>query len=234
VKPLLWMRAIRDAQPGFRGKRLPVLWALALRMGPNGQGFASHHVLAVDADVSEHTARRSTREARDRGYLDQTRRGGRRGTGVVMASEWALTEPSQPVTGDTLRATPTGHPLDVSDGPQTAKSGSPNGHPLAAQEVLYQEVSSKTPYVSTGPAPVAANGGKEPHKNEPNARRAIAALIRDRTLPFTVEQLLELAYAFGNGDPWDGYLLRIKAATEQSFTGARDPTRVLHKRLGLS
>jgi hypothetical protein len=105
---------------------------------------------------------------------------------------------------------------------------------LAAQEVLYQEVSSKTPYVSTGPAPVAANGGKEPHKNEPNARRAIAALIRDRTLPFTVEQLLELAYAFGNGDPWDGYLLRIKAATEQSFTGARDPTRVLHKRLGLS
>jgi hypothetical protein len=112
--------------------------------------------------------------------------------------------------------------------------GVPNGHPLAAQEVLYQEVSSKTPYVSTGPAPVAANGGKEPHKNEPNARRAIAALIRDRTLPFTVEQLLELAYAFGNGDPWDGYLLRIKAATEQSFTGARDPTRVLHKRLGLS
>jgi hypothetical protein len=224
VKPLLWMRAIRDAEPGFRGKRLPVLWALALRMGPNGQGFASHHVLAVDADVSEHTARRSTREARDRGYLDQTRRGGRRGTGVVMASEWALIEPSQPATH-----------WPVGNGPQTAKSGSPNGHPLAAQEVLSQE--NYLPPSHTEPqgyASVAANGGREAHKNEPNARRAIAALIRDRALPFTIEHLLELAYALGNGDPWDGYLLRVKAATEQSFTSARDPTRVLHKRLGLA
>ena len=132
MKPLLWMRAVRDAEPRFRGKRLPVLWALALRMSPNGQGFASHRVLATDADVSEHTAKRATREAHDRGYLDQTKRGGRRGTGVVVASEWALAEPSQSSTH-----------WPLVNGPQSSKSGSPKFHDVAPQEVLYQEVSSR-------------------------------------------------------------------------------------------
>jgi hypothetical protein len=224
MKPLVWMRLVRDADPRFRGKRLPVLWALALRMGPNGQGFASHRVLAVDADVSEHTARRSTREARDRGYLDQTRRGGRRGTGVVMASEWALIEPSQPATH-----------WPVGNGPQTAKSGSPTGHPLAAQEVLSQEVLPRPHRSLQGRASVDANGGREPHKNEPNARRAIAALVDERRLPFTIEYLLDLAYAHGpGGDPFYGYMHRLRPATEQSFTGARDPAAVLRKRLGLA
>jgi hypothetical protein len=41
------------------------------------------------------------------------------------------------------------------------------------------------------------------------------------------------AYTVGKGDPWWGYLT-IKTATEQSFTGARDPAAVLRKRLGLA
>jgi hypothetical protein len=159
--------------------------------------------------------------ARQVGYLVQTQRGHRLGDGRTIASQWQLTDPSQQ---------PRDGPRDESQGPDRASQGPPTGTP----EVSITEVSSKTPYVSTGSASVAANGGREPHKHEPNARRAIAALIRDRTLPFTVEQLLELAYALGNGDPWNGYLLRIKAATEQSFAGARDPTRVLHKRLELA
>jgi hypothetical protein len=57
--------------------------------------------------------------------------------------------------------------------------------------------------------------------------------VAGRTLPFTEDALVRVAYNVGGGDPWTGYLT-IKAATEQSFTGARDPAAVLRKRLGLA
>jgi hypothetical protein len=97
---------------------------------------------------------------------------------------------------------------------------------------ITKESSNPPPPVPKGSASVDANGGREPHEHGPNATRALHALVADRSLPFTVEQLLDLAYTAGAGDPWVGYMYRIKPATEQSFDGARDPLAVLRRRLG--
>jgi Bacterial regulatory protein, arsR family len=233
MKPLLWMRAVRDhvPKPGPRSARLVVLFCLALRMRSDGSGFASQRQLANDADVSESTVRRHLRWGRENGYVEQTRRGHRIDKDTVLASEYRLT---QPVTGDLLDPVPTGQsgvPNRSDSGTQPVTGDRPRGLPL---EVFPHPARVAATNGNPSTPQHREDGGREPHKNEPNARRAVAALIRDRTLPFTVEQLLELAYALGDGDPWDGYLLRVKAATEQSFAGARDPTRVLHKRLGLA
>lgn len=93
MKPLLWMRAIRDAELKRPTKRLAVLWALALRMEKDGTGFASGDTLANDAQVHRATVSRATRAERKTGYLVQTRRGHRLGDGTVIASEWQLTNP---------------------------------------------------------------------------------------------------------------------------------------------
>lgn len=138
------MRAVRDADPPFTTARLAVLWALGLRMGPNGSGFASVQTLAADAGVSPETAKRAIRDGRQRGYLLQTRRGHRISDTVVVASEWQLTMPTQGVTGDTLTQTQgvTGDPLERTQGVREPTQGvtgdpprgpTPRGHQLAAR-----------------------------------------------------------------------------------------------------
>ena len=101
VKPLEWMRAVRDSSE-FTTARLAVLLSLALRMRSDGAGYASQLQLADDAGVSESTARKALRQARDRGYLEQTRRGHRVTDGTALASEYLLKTPPQPVTPDRL------------------------------------------------------------------------------------------------------------------------------------
>ena len=68
------------------------------------------------------------------------------------------------------------------------------------------------------------------HQNEPFARNALTTLRTDRHLPLSIDELLHHAYRLGNGDPWAGYL-EIKIRTEASFTGARNLTAVIRKRL---
>lgn len=68
------------------------------------------------------------------------------------------------------------------------------------------------------------------HQNEPFARNALTTLRTDRHLPLSIDELLHHAYRLGGGDPWTGYL-EIKIRTEASFTGARDLTAVIRKRL---
>ncbi|MAT18323.1 MAG: hypothetical protein CMF56_07115 [Leifsonia sp.] len=80
---------------------------------------------------------------------------------------------------------------------------------------------------SREPSPEPRGGA---HEHEPNARRAIATLIAERRLPANEDELLEVAYRIGSGDPWSGYM-RIKFITEAPFDGARDPRRVLMARL---
>jgi len=231
VKPLVWMRAVRDASPPTSAQ-LAVLWALALRMRPDGSGFTSTRQLCDDVTVSHSTVERATRWARETSWLDRVRRGHRLGNGVRVGTEWRLTEPSQPVTTDTLSDSQslTGDGFGDSQSLNSASQSLSREPP----EVSVPEIPSKTLLVTTGLAPPNAdNGGQEPHRNEPNARRAIGTLVAARTLPFTEDTLMLVAYQVGGGDPWTGYLT-IKAATEQSFTGARDPLAVLRKRLRLS
>ena len=68
------------------------------------------------------------------------------------------------------------------------------------------------------------------NQNEPFARNALTTLRTDRHLPLSIDELLHHAYRLGGGDPWTGYL-EIKIRTEASFTGARDLTAVIRKRL---
>lgn len=228
MKPLVWMRLVRDAGPTVA--RLAVLLCLALRMRPDGTGYASTRQLADDASVSLDTVKRATKWGRETSHLEQTRRGHRLGSGETVASEWRLTAPAQPVTRAPLNDSQGGTPDTLSDS-QGGREQSQGGTGVSP-EVFSPEVPSKTPYVSTGAAPVdAGNGGMEAHEHEPNARRALAALVVERALPFDTDALLRAAYTAGNGDPWWGYLT-IKTATEQSFNGARDPAAVLRKRLG--
>lgn len=78
--------------------------------------------------------------------------------------------------------------------------------------------------------PTPAPGAVPIHKHEPNARSALGRIVDGRRLPFTVDELLRAAYALGNGDPWDGYLV-VKEATETAIGDARDPRAVILHRL---
>lgn len=139
TRPLVWMRAVRDARPKATVDRLAVLWALALRMRADGAGYASVRTLADDVAVCERTARRATDWARECDYLNRTRRGHRLGDGRVVASEWQLTVPveaeSQPDPRDGLsesqpdNAESQPDPNGISTGPEsTTKRSSPRGN----------------------------------------------------------------------------------------------------------
>lgn len=65
------------------------------------------------------------------------------------------------------------------------------------------------------PAPYAS--GSAPHANEPNARRALAALH----LPLDLEELVVAAYRLGHGDPWAGYLQAKHRAETTDLTTAK-------------
>lgn len=95
MKPVVWMRAVRDAAEHPPGARLAVLWALALRMRKDGGGFASQRQLADDTGVDERTARRAVKWGQDAGYLVRTRRGHRLSNEKSLANEYQLVVPSQ-------------------------------------------------------------------------------------------------------------------------------------------
>jgi hypothetical protein len=153
MKPLLWMRAVRDARPTVA--RLAVLLCLALRMRLDGSGYASERQLADDAMVTDRTVRRSTQWARDAGYLNRTRRGHRRGDGTVIASEWMLTDPSQPVTRALLSAMSTGQQGPIDGGlNRTRPPSQPDSG--AAPEVYDPEIRGPSHREPQGPAAVDA------------------------------------------------------------------------------
>lgn len=90
MQPLEWMRAIRRA--GLTRSQLAVLDSLALRMGRDGTGFASHQQLADDTGVNRTTVWRCLATASELGWVRQTRRGHRVGSGTALASEYVLSE----------------------------------------------------------------------------------------------------------------------------------------------
>jgi len=225
---LMWMRAVRDHRPkAGRSARYPVLWGLALRMKPDGTGFASVRILAQDVELGESTVRRHIKWAIDTGYLLRTRRGHRITNDIVVASEYRL---CQPLTTEQLEGDPTAQ----YSRPNRSDNGTQPLSPDVPRESSPRESSPSAARAPDRDPPVPAGNGGQAHKYEPNARRAIATLISERSLPFTPEALLETAYRVGaERDPWDGYL-KVKAATVENFATARDPAAVLRHRLGLA
>lgn len=106
TRPLEWMAAIRDHPDSPPTDQCHALGMVALRLNwSTGQGFCSIDQMADDAQISDSTAKRALRWARgagddkDRGFfLAQTRKGHRLGNGTLVASEWLLRLPGQPLT----------------------------------------------------------------------------------------------------------------------------------------
>lgn len=88
MKPIIWMRLIRDSDASMVVQH--VLQQLALRLDESGVGYCPNEQLRADAKVSLATVKRSTAWAREAGYLEQVRRGHRLGDGTQIANEWRL------------------------------------------------------------------------------------------------------------------------------------------------
>jgi hypothetical protein len=131
----------------------------------------------------------------------------------------------------------------LSDGPSTEKGPLAGAERPAVQRERPADgvgPSPQSPHIpppararEQSPAAVAGNGGREPHKTEPNARAALARIRAERKLPLTETELLDLAYEIGPDPYYDGFQA-IDAATIASFNGARDIRKVLRSRLGLA
>lgn len=90
-----------------------------------------------------------------------------------------------------------------------------------AGDVAGMPATNKNENKNTPPAP-HSSFSRIVHKHEPNARNALTTIVGSRRLPFTVEELLAIAYTHPTGDPWEGYRV-IKTATATTLDSARDP-----------
>jgi hypothetical protein len=92
--PVEWMRAVREMFRERRqptGVRLDVLWALALRMGPDGTGSASLRQVAEDAGGVSGSAVSVTTDWAERvGLLSRTWQGN---PGRAVPADWTLRMP---------------------------------------------------------------------------------------------------------------------------------------------
>jgi hypothetical protein len=102
-----WLKAIRDHPDRPSATERVVLECLALRLNwTTGKGFCSVQQLMEDAPAAKRSVLRALEWAQSDTVtiLKQTRRGGRKGDGSVLASEWALIVPvSQGAISDPLR-----------------------------------------------------------------------------------------------------------------------------------
>jgi hypothetical protein len=216
-------------------QRLVMFAYLKYAHGSNGvdRVWASWPQLLSLTGMSRDSLSRALRGLEDRGWL------------VVVeparqhrSTRYRLTDPSSPpaVPLDEAQQSEIGGPAVRNRG-----SSSTGAVPESLSESLSESI-PPGPRAPQGSASVAAEpDGREPNQNDISARRAITTLIVERRLPFTVDYLLALAHQLAEGldhpytgNPFYGYMHRLKPATEKSFDGARDPTAVLHKRLGLT
>lgn len=162
-----WLTAIRDDPARPPAAQCHVLTMLALRMDwKTGRGFASMLQLGGDADASKATVKRSTKWARDTGYLIQTRRGHYISKERTAASEWQLTQGLTPEPLDKPRAQ-NGQPKGSAEQPKGSLET-----PLQ-ESVVHQESypSARQPRASAprpgqNPAPVDADAFAEKLRRE--------------------------------------------------------------------
>jgi hypothetical protein len=113
-------------------------------------------------------------------------------------------------------------------------NGRGNGRGIGRDTPPRIEEKRTTPLPPTPTDTPPANGrGEFPtHIYETNARAALTRVHRECQLPIDPDELLDIAYRAGSGDPWAGYLA-MKDDLVRSLEGSRDPARVLRSRLQL-
>lgn len=227
-KPIIWMRAVRDAEPKFTAARLTVLWALALRMNADGTGYASTGHLMADVGYAEHTVRRATDDGRARGYLKRTRRGHRLGNGGVVASEWALIVPygqSQPATTDGLTVS-----QPVSGGRLT-ESQPDSGDRLNHLNRPLTPSQPATGGVPLGPLQeVKARSAQSQPAFTPEERTAVKAEIRRRKGPDATPALLAHCFKEDGADILAE--LKTKATVSTALAEAAQSPQCPHGQAG--
>ncbi|KXC05763.1 helix-turn-helix domain-containing protein [Microbacterium hominis] len=190
--------------------------------------WPSAQTIADDIGLPAGSGRRTVRDAltvlESSGLIERTAHSGRSTAWHLLAGIPATESPSEPVdnTDDTAGNPATSTPVDNSPDVAGELAGDMAGRPAGTP------ATNKNRNKNNPPTPHRGAGGD--HKNEPNARRALATIIGSRRLPFTIDELLAIAYTHTTGDPWDGYLT-ISAATTDAFDDARDPRAVLLKRI---
>lgn len=158
------------------------------------------------------------------GLIERTDRTGRSVAWRLLAGTPA-TSPDRAADADHSDAagTPaTSRPVDNSTEMAGEVAGDMAGSPAGTP------ATNKNKNKNNPPTPRTGAGGE--HKNEPMARRALGTIIGSRQLPFTIDELLAIAYTHPTGDPWQGYLT-ISHATARHFDDARNPRAVLLKRI---
>jgi len=128
-----WLKAIRDHPGRPPAAEQLVLERLALRLNwTTGTGFCSVQQLTGDVPAAKRTVLRALAWAQSDSValLKQTRRGGRKGNGAVVASEWALTvPPSQGADSDPLKTI-----VKVPEREPQGASGEPASRPVPHQD----------------------------------------------------------------------------------------------------
>ncbi len=220
VKPLEWMRSLRDSGE-FTGGPLNVLLMLALRMRKDGTGFASQRQLAEDAGVSESTVKRALKTARESGsresgWVEQTRRGHRLTDGAAVASEYRLLDPTQPATGDTLDPEPTGHGCDVGNGSQQVISEA-NRSSVHRQQVTGDPPRGLLPEVLPTRVPLLGSGSTDVDREATDGDvENLAVTIHGRRSNISEDEAW---------DRWDAWKNATAAEKLQARLDARDVLR---------
>jgi hypothetical protein len=210
---------VLDQRVGDRAFRL---WCRLDRYaGQDGAAFPSRDRLASDLGCSKASIQRALSQLTDTGWISRRQ---------TSSTRWDTTLHDEPsavihrrVTGDSAQG-------------WRVTTDSPAESPVTRirRAIEGEEVSPCSR--GTSPRPEASSGGAEnddpntAHLHEPNARRALTALRRDRELVVPVAELLAVAYRVGAGDPWTGYLA-IKRVTDGGLDTARNRAAVVRARL---
>lgn len=220
-----------------------VLALLADRANPDGTAaWPTQDDLARTLEVTERSIRRYLVELETAGLI---RRGDQRYVSHIRPDRrpvvWDLVmdgPPTSPRGDRSVTPSPVDNPPrgDRSVPPFPPPRGDSHGSHGGTGAVRHGGTASvleNSPLPSrTVPRAHAREGGRVAHPFEANARRALATLRVERALPLDVDELIELAYGVGDGDPWAGYL-EVKQASTSDLETARNVEAVLRSRLGL-
>ncbi len=184
VSRTMWTRALRESE--IERSDLLVLLDLGTYMNGDGDGaYPSVATIAADTGLAEGSVRRSITKARGAGWLERTRRGGRRGDGSVVSSSYRATIPT--AHGCAVDDT-SAQPCAVEDGPNRApttpqpRMSEPQPRTHARQGVPGREIPQEgdapgEPAARTG---TPAGGTSNPREEDPSLVERAGALVPRR------------------------------------------------------
>jgi len=185
VNPRLvyWLAALYD-HPELTAAHRDVLVFVATRRLDfgSGGGYCSEAAIAEGVGCTERTARRALAWGRKLGLIERTRRGYRRGDGVVRSSEWQVIYPPP-------RLQSVGSASAAEPAPDLADAGTCTGQAVPVESALYRTGGSgrgRLNRTQETPQQVVKKptGGEElPNSSAPTSLRSVGAAAQRRKTP---------------------------------------------------